>query len=350
MKFPRLFASLAAFFVAGSFAAVAQEKTSLTFEGKGGPGKGKHIVLIAGDEEYRSEEALPMLAKILSQRHGFKCSVLFSVEPDGTIDPNNGKSISNPEALDTADAIILSLRFRNWPDEAMEKFDNAYRRGVPIIALRTSTHAFNIPKDSKWAKYSYNNAGPDWPKGFGRQVLGETWVAHHGAHKKEATRGVIEAGAETDPLLNGAKDFFCLSDVYTANPPPDARILVRGAVLTGLKETDTPVQGPKNNPLQPIVWTRMVKNEAGQTNKVLTTTMGSSHDLLNESLRRLVVNGVYWGLGLEVPKQADVAFVDEYKPSFYGFKGYRQGMKVSDLELGKAMPGEPLAVPGEQPK
>ena len=33
-----------------------------------GPGKGKHIVLLAGDEEYRSEEGLPMLGKILSQR------------------------------------------------------------------------------------------------------------------------------------------------------------------------------------------------------------------------------------------------------------------------------------------
>jgi putative heme-binding domain-containing protein len=349
MKFYRLFVLLvAAAFVAGSFSAAAQEKTSLTFEGKEGPGKGKHVVLIAGDEEYRSEESLPMLAKILSQRHGFKCTVLFSVEPDGTINPDNGKSVSNPEALDTADAIILSLRFRNWPDEAMEKFDKAYRRGVPIIGLRTSTHAFNIPKDSKWAKYSYN-AGGEWPKGFGRQVLGETWVAHHGAHKKEATRGIIEPSAKDDVLLRGVTDLFAATDVYTANPPEDAKILVRGAVLVGMNPTDAPVDGKKNDPMQPIVWSRLVKNEDGNTNKVLTTTMGSADDLLNESLRRLVVNGVYWGLGLEVPEKADVTIVDEYKPSFYGFKGYRKGMKVSDLELGKAMPGEPSQPPKPEP-
>ena len=36
-----------------------------------------------------------MLAKILSQRHGFNCTVLFSVAPDGTIDPKNTKSLSN---------------------------------------------------------------------------------------------------------------------------------------------------------------------------------------------------------------------------------------------------------------
>jgi putative heme-binding domain-containing protein len=338
-----------ALFVVTGFSAAAQGKTSLTFEGKDGPGKGKHVVLIAGDEEYRSEEALPMLAKLLSQRHGFKCSVLFSVDDDGTINPENGKSISNPEALDTADAIILSLRFRNWPDDAMERFDKAYRRGVPIIALRTSTHAFNIPKDGKWSKYSYNAGGPEWAKGFGRQVLGETWVAHHGAHKKEATRGVIEASAKDDPLLRGVSDLFGPTDVYTANPPEDAKILVRGAVLTGMDPTDRPVEGTKNEPMQPIVWTRLVKNEAGKTNKVLTTTMGSANDLVNEGLRRLVVNGVYWGVGLEVPAKADVTIVDEYKPSFYGFKGWRKGMKVADLELGKAMPGEPLAAPSATP-
>ena len=33
----------------------------VVYEGADGPGKGKHIVLISGDEEYRSEEALPML-------------------------------------------------------------------------------------------------------------------------------------------------------------------------------------------------------------------------------------------------------------------------------------------------
>jgi hypothetical protein len=280
----------------------SEPQTALVFEGKEGPGKGKHVVLLAGDEEYRSEESLPMLAKILSQRHGFKCTVLFSVDPDGTVNPDNGSSLSHPEALDTADVIIMGLRFRNWPDAAMEKFDNAYRRGVPFIALRTSTHAFNIPKDSKWAKYSYNFAGPDWPKGFGRQVLGETWVAHHGDHKKEATRGVIEDSAESDPLLRGAKDLFGPTDVYTANPSSDVKILVRGQVLAGMKPNDPAVKGPKNEPMQPIVWTRTAKNESGNQNKVLTTTMGSANDLLNESLRRLVVNGVYWGAGLDIPK------------------------------------------------
>ena len=35
----------------------------VVYQGKAGPGQGKHIVFLAGDEEYRSEEGLPMLAK-----------------------------------------------------------------------------------------------------------------------------------------------------------------------------------------------------------------------------------------------------------------------------------------------
>ena len=146
-------------------------------------------MLLSGDEEYRSEEALPMLGKILSQRHGFKSTVLFSVDPDGTINPKAGKSLSDPTALDTADAIVMSLRFRAWSDDTMTRFDNFLRSGKPIVALRTSTHAFNgFPKGSQWEAWNYNNQG-----GFGKRVLGETWLTHWGRHKVEATRGVVEA-------------------------------------------------------------------------------------------------------------------------------------------------------------
>ena len=95
----------------------------VVYEGKQGPGRGKHIVLIAGDEEYRSEEAMPQLGKILAVHHGFKCTVLFSQNPDtGEIDPNNQKNIPGLEALKTADLMMVNLRFRNLPDEQAHAF------------------------------------------------------------------------------------------------------------------------------------------------------------------------------------------------------------------------------------
>src|SRR3954447_8147073 len=123
--------------------------TSVSYPAKAGPGAGKRVVLLAGDEEYRSEEALPMLAKILSQRHGFETTVLFSVGPDGTIDPKASTSLSDGAALERADAIVMSLRFRDWSDADMARFAGRLSAGVPIVALRTSTHAFNgFPADS----------------------------------------------------------------------------------------------------------------------------------------------------------------------------------------------------------
>lgn len=326
----------------------------IVYEGKGGPGKGKHVVFLTGDEEYRSEEGLPMLAKILSQRHGFKCTVLFSVDADGTINPNNGASLSNPAALDTADAIVMLIRFRKWNDEALKKFDDAVNRGIPIVGLRTATHAFNgIPNDSPYAKWNWNNKEGGW----GRSVLGETWVSHWGKHRSEATKGIIEASAMDNPILRGVADVFGTTDVYEAAPPADATVLIRGQSLTGMNPTDAPADYKKknhdeveqgvNDPMMPIAWTREVKNDGGKTNKVLCTTMGAATDLTNEGLRRLVVNGVYWGLGLEVPAKADVTFVDPFNPLMYGtkdgadesdphrFRSFKKGVKPTDLAIGK---------------
>ena len=42
---------------------MGQDELWVEYEGGQGKGAGKHIVLVSGDEEYRSEEALPMLAK-----------------------------------------------------------------------------------------------------------------------------------------------------------------------------------------------------------------------------------------------------------------------------------------------
>ncbi|MFM1748827.1 MAG: hypothetical protein RLZZ188_2493 [Verrucomicrobiota bacterium] len=331
---------------------------SLTFTPPAGaPANGKHVVLLSGDEEYRSEEALPMLAKILSQRHGFRCTVLFPLDPDGTINPENQRSLAGSAALDTADAIVMSLRFRNWLEADMARFVAAFNRGVPIIALRTSTHAFNIPAGGPHSQYSWNSRAP-WPGGFGKHVLGETWISHWGRHKFEATRGVAEPAHAADPILRGVKDVFGDSDVYEAYPPADARILMRGLVLKGMNPGDAPADHAKpratdkqpqgvNSPAMPIAWTRLFRNEAGKENRIFTTTLGAATDLVNEGSRRLVVNAVFWGLGLDVPAAADVRFVDPFNPKPYGFKGYRYRLTPDDYALGKEVP--PGATPPPAP-
>src|SRR5206468_7448618 len=193
----------------------------VVFEGGEGPGKGKHIVFLSGDEEYRSEEGLPMLAKILAVRHGFKCTVLFSINPiEGTIDPVVQTNTPGMEALDSADLCVMALRFRELPDAQMKHFVDYLNSGKPIIALRTSTHAFAYGrnKQSPYAKYDWQSK--EWPGGFGQQVLGETWVSHHGDHGKESTRGLINDQWKQHPVLRAVADVWGPTDVYTVTHLP----------------------------------------------------------------------------------------------------------------------------------
>src|SRR5882672_3028995 len=189
--------------IAGLAAGIrAGAKDWVVYEGKDGPGQGKHIVFVSGDEEYRSEEGLPMLAKILAVRHGFKCTVLFPISPaDGTIDPNNQTNIVGLKALETADMMVILTRFREPPADQMKYIVDYVNSGKPILGLRTATHAFAISRDkqSPYAKWDWSSK--QWPGGFGRQVLGDTWINHHGNHGKESTRGVINEALKDHPIL-----------------------------------------------------------------------------------------------------------------------------------------------------
>lgn len=309
----------------------------VVYQGRSGPGKGKNIVFLTGDEEYRSEEGLPMLAKILAVRHGFKCTVLFSINPtNGTIDPVILNNIPGMMALDTADLCVMLLRFRELPDAQMKHFVDYLNRGKPIIALRTSTHAFAYKKNTNSPYAHFDWEDRDWLGGFGRQVLGDTWINHHGHHGFESTRGVINEQFKSNPILRGVTDIWGPTDVYEiVHLPKDAQVLVWGEVLSGMKPTDPPVEGPKNNPMMPLVWIRNYTGETGNTSRIFATTMGASVDLENEGLRRLLVNACYWAVGLEktIPARADVDYVGAYKPSWFGFAKFKQGLKPADLEL-----------------
>ena len=99
------------------------ENGSITYEPGQGPGGGKHIVFVCGEWEYRCEESLPMMAKILAERHGFKCTVLFSINPrDGTVDPSIKTNIPDMKLLKTADMMVVFAMDLELPDEQMKHF------------------------------------------------------------------------------------------------------------------------------------------------------------------------------------------------------------------------------------
>lgn len=343
MKLPPRFLASAVALFATLMNLSAADGPGLHFAGKEGPGKGKKIVFIGGDEEYRSEEALPMLAKILSQRHGFDATVLFSLDPEkGFIDPNQQKNIPGTAALADADLLVIFTRFRDLPADQTAPITAFLNAGKPVIGLRTSTHAFSGKmEDGGW---TYG----DWQKGgFGLKILGETWVAHHGAHKKEGARGVIEEANASHAVLRGVKDVFAASDVYTVkNLTGNETVLLRGVVTETLDPASKPVEGSKNNPAQALAWLREYTAPNGTVKgRSFCTTAGAAVDLVNEDLRRLLVNAALYLTGLEVPEKADVSYVDPFYPSFYGFikdPAFWPGrnLKPADFGLGKS----PVAV------
>ena len=190
---------------------------------------------------------------------------------------------------------------------------------------------------------------------FGRNVLGENWVSHWGANRRGATRGIIEPGVEKDPILRGVSDLFGDSGAYETHPVAGSRILVRGQVLKGMSPTDAPDMEQRktrksdgqeqgiNDPMMAVAWTRVNQNSNGTKNPVFCTTMGAATDLLNEGLRRLVVNAVLSGFGIEIPAKTDVRFVDPFAPAPYAFKGYRRGITPDDHALGLTLrAGDPM--------
>ncbi len=306
----------------------------VVYEGGDGPGKGKHIVFVTGDEEYRSEESMPQLAKILATHQGFKCTVLFAINKEsGEIDPVTVDNIPGLEALDSADLMVMFLRFRELPDEQMKHIIDYTNSGRPIVALRTSTHPFMYKKnlDSPYAKYSCFNQ--DFKGGYGRQVLGETWINHYGHHQVESTRGRIAEGMEDSPLVNGCEDIWGPSDVYGLTTLfGDCKPVIIGHVLVGMKPDDEP--NTKKDPV-PIAWTKTYTGSAGKASRIFTTTMGHGGDLKSEGFRRLLVNACFWGLEMEdqIPERAKADIVGQYDPVPIGFGANKKGLKPADHKL-----------------
>jgi type 1 glutamine amidotransferase len=306
----------------------------VVFEGKEGPGKGKHIVFLVGDEEYRSEDSMPQLAKILAVHHGFKCTVLFAINKEtGQIDPQTLDNIPGLEALEKADLMVMFLRFRELPNEQMKRIIDYTNSGKPIVGLRTSTHAFNYVRhqDSPYAKYSFRSKEPDG--GYGRLVFGETWISHYGHHQRESTRGLLVKGMGNESIAKGIDDIWGESDVYGLTTlAGDCKPLVMGQVLSGMKPDDKPNPEKK---LVPVAWTKTYTGEKGKIARVFTTTMGHSFDFFSEGFRRLLVNACYWAMEMEdkIPAKSKVDFVGEYKPNKIGMGGHKKGLKPSDHEL-----------------
>ncbi|MDG1806428.1 MAG: ThuA domain-containing protein [Pirellulaceae bacterium] len=305
------------------------------YEGESGPGKGRHILFIASDHEYRGEETCPAIARIMAQRFGFKCTVLFGQTPQGLIKPGSS-NIPGIDAIYDADMVFLFLRFVKPNDQWMAKFESYLQRGGPILGLRTTTHAFN-GIEGKYAKYNYDyNGANGFVGGFGRQILGETWnpslgAGHYGSNHKYATAMNVVPRQANHPIMAGVEDMHTMAGAYSAVPMPDSVILANNQVLSSMQVGAEPLTNKKP---QPAAWVRNYKIPSGKEGRVFCTTQGASEDILSEGFRRMVVNATLWCMGMEkeIKADADVSFVGPYNPTTFSFKPSITDAKPSDIQ------------------
>jgi hypothetical protein len=322
-------------FAALLFASVsAMAGDRVVYEGESGPGKGKHILFIASDHEYRGEETCPAIARILAKRYGFKCTVLFGQTEDGLIKQGSSR-IPGIEAIDDADMLFLFLRFVAPEDAWMEKLEAYLKRGGPVLGLRTTTHAFNGLK-GKYSYHNFNNGGEDFVGGFGRQVLGETWnpklgAGHYGSNHKFATAMHVVPEQREHPVMRGVKDMHAMAGAYSARPMPNSTILATNRVLESMDVGAKPL--PDKEP-QPAVWVRSYRFQGGKEGRAFCSTQGASEDILSEGVRRMIVNATLWCMEMEdeIKADADVSFVGPYNPSTFSFKPSVTDARPGDVE------------------
>lgn len=301
----------------------------LTYPGAEGPGSGKHIVFIAADQEYRSEQSLPMLARTLSAHHGFDCTVLFSVNAEELVDPtmkvygDEGTIMHNVPGLEhlaTADLVVLLSRLITLPEEQKQHIYSYLDSGKPLIGLRTANHGF--------INFGYKLAGKNVR--FGDDVLGGSFRGHHGRWHQDSTRGVIVPENAGHPILSGVTDVWGPSDVYRTfeegkGLPPGCTALLMGQPLMG-REHDDDVN-EELIPL-PVAWTKTWTGNGGKSARIFHSTMGSARDFQSAGLRRLVFNAAYWCLEMEELIEADssVEILGDYQPLVSGFNYEKLGV------------------------
>ncbi len=286
------------------------------------------VVFVTGDEEYRSEESMPMLARILERDYGFRVAVRYALDDDGIIDPNRLDNIPGLDVLEEADLMVLFTRFRALPDSQLQHILAYAESGRPMVGFRTATHAFLYEDDS--TKAYLNEA---WPA----QVFGQRWITHHGhfddgAHPLTAVT-LIEAQRD-HPILRGVEPFQAYSWLYHVEGggdrlSGDSQPLLQGRALrSNHAEAGRLDRFPDT---QPVAWTKTYTGRSGIPARVFFTTLGHPYDFKEPSMRKLALNGILWALGLEAsipPEGANAEVVGAYEPNNSGFgQRYKPGMR-----------------------
>ena len=168
------------------------------------PGEGMRVVLVAGAETYKSDEAFADLARYLEREHGMKCEVL-SFTPDG-------KSLPGIERLLEADAAIFHVRRKTLNPEHLAVLKKFFASGKGFVALRSTSHAWE-----------------NW-KEFDREILGMKYGGPGGNNAGNA----ITLHFKPHPIWEGTGGLDTKKDLYrVSEPASDISVILEGETKNG---------------------------------------------------------------------------------------------------------------------
>ena len=232
------------------------------------------ILMVIGEDEYGTEQTLPVFARQQLEPHGFQVRL---VHADPT-DKNNFPGLA--QAVARSDLVLISVRRRTPPNEQLDAIRAHLAASKPLVGIRTASHAFAVRDQNA----PLANGAATWPE-FDPEVLGGHYTGHHGVGPKVAT--AVAPGAEKHPILRGVDLTRLLSDgsLYRVTPLASSTTPIVIGSISG--------QDP-----QPLAWTNSART--GQS-RVFYTSLGHRDDFQNPAFQKLLLNGICWALDIAAP-------------------------------------------------
>ncbi len=233
----------------------------------------EHIVILIGEDEYKTWETLPAFAESELSPRGYEVRVIQQ-------DPTDKHRFPGlVEAMRKADLLIVSVRRRSPPADQLAAIRRHLDEGKALMGIRTASHAFTLREEDRGDLLKHPER-EEWT-GFDRDVLGGNY---HGHHEPGPAATITRAeGVEDHPILQGLnlEGWRSQASLYESGPiADDATALLIGQI---------PGQPP-----EPVAWTHWYGPRKA---RIFYTSLGHETDFANPRFRELLVNAIAWAVG-----------------------------------------------------
>lgn len=227
---------------------------------------GPHIVFLLGEKEYQTLESVPKFFEEDLKPKGYTATFITASHEDDVRDDFDGLA----EALGKADLCFVSVRRRAPAADDMEALKAFVASGKPIVAIRTSSHAFHLRgKPAPEGKALWEEFDPG--------ILGGNYHGHYG---DEMAKVSIVDSAGDHPILAGVKKLPDSDKLYQARPLKESTTLLLEASIEGMDP-------------EPVAWTNLAGKKKA---RIFYTSLGQASDFADAEFRQFLVNAVAWAL------------------------------------------------------